>query len=409
MRRCLGTTLLIASALLSANTRAATLRVEPGQSVQAALDRAKDGDVVLLAPGKHRANAIVRRRVKLRGPGATLSAGGKGTVVRVEGAFATVEDLALRDGGKDLGAPDACAYVAKSATGAVLRRLDIRCPGFGVWVHATLGAQVLDSKITGSMEGNRPERGNAIQLFDGSKLMVRGNQVWGGRDGIYLSATDDSSIIDNRVEQTRYGVHYMYSHRNTVRGNHVHNNQAGFALMQSRNIIVEHNVATGNIEGGFFLRDVEDCQVNNNRSENNGMGLFFYGSTTNHLEHNLIRHNDVGVKIWGGSIDNEVTKNAFIGNRNQVFYVAAEDLVFGGSGAGNFWGDYMGWDQNGDGFGDRPYRVDSFTTNLVHRFPSAVLLMRSPALELLSHLEQRLPLLRVPTVVDKRPLVSTDL
>ncbi|HMR06757.1 MAG TPA: hypothetical protein PKA88_13300, partial [Polyangiaceae bacterium] len=97
------------------------------------------------------------------------------------------------------------------------------------------------------------------------------------------------------------------------------------------------------------------------------------------------------------------------GNRNQAFYVAAGDLVFGESGAGNFWRDYMGWDQNGDGFGDRPYRVDSFTTNLVHRFPSAVLLMRSPALELLSHLEQRLPLLRVPTVVDKRPLVSTDL
>ncbi|HMR10717.1 MAG TPA: hypothetical protein PKA88_33295, partial [Polyangiaceae bacterium] len=145
MRGALGTILLIASALLSANTQAATLRVEPGQSVQAALDRARDGDVVLLAPGKHRANAILRRRVKLRGPGATLSAGGKGTVVRVEGAFATVEDLALRDGGKDLGAPDACAYVAKSATGAVLRRLDIRCPGFGVWVHATLGAQVLDS------------------------------------------------------------------------------------------------------------------------------------------------------------------------------------------------------------------------------------------------------------------------
>ena len=395
--------------LTPASTIARTLQVQPGQSVQAALDRAQDGDEVLLAPGVHRGNVVVRRRVKLRGPGATLDGGGKGTVVRVEGAFAQVQDLSLRGSGKDLGAPDACAYVAKSATGAILRRLDISCPGFGIWVHATLGAKILDSKITGSMEGNRPERGNAIQLFDGSKLLVRGNRVFGGRDGIYLSATDDSTIENNRVEKTRYGVHYMYSHRNTVRGNHATNNQAGFALMQSRNIVALNNTATGNIESGFFLRDVEDCTVKDNRSTNNGVGLFFYGSTTNHLEHNLFRHNDMGVKIWGGSVRNEVTRNAFIGNRNQVVYVSSEDLVFGEDGAGNFWGDYTGWDQNGDGFGDRPYRVDSFTTNLVHRFPSAVLLIRSPALELLSHLEQRLPLLRVPTVVDKRPLTSTDL
>lgn len=408
MRVCIG----VAAALLFVipdGARAATLRVDVGQDVQTAIDRAQDGDEVRLAPGVHHGNVVVRRRVHLSGPGAVLDGDGKGTVVRVEGAGAVVSGLSLRGGGKDLGGPDACVYVATSATNAVLRELKTQCLGFGIWVHATVGAQILDSKVVGSMEGNRPERGNAIQLFDGSKLLVRGNQIFGGRDGIYLSATDDSTIENNRIEQTRYGMHYMYSHRNTVRGNHATNNQAGFALMQSRGIVAEGNVATGNKESGFFLRDVEDCTVRDNRSTNNGIGLFFYGSTTNVLDHNVFRDNDVGVKIWGGSIHNEVTRNAFISNRNQVAYVASEDLVFGTSGPGNFWGDYTGWDQNGDGFGDRPYRVDSFTTNLVYRFPSAVLLIRSPSLELLSHLEQRLPLLRVPTVVDERPLTSTDL
>ncbi|MEZ4220006.1 MAG: nitrous oxide reductase family maturation protein NosD [Polyangiaceae bacterium] len=399
----------LAALLTVVNAQARTLTVETGASAQAALDTAQDGDTVRLMPGVHRGNLVVRKRVVLTGPGATVDGGGSGSVVRVEAAFATVRELGLRNGGRDLGAPDACVYVAKTATGAVLDQLTIRCPGFGVWVHETRGAVVSNSRITGSLEGNRPERGNAIQLFDGSKLLVRGNKIFGGRDGIYLSATDDSTIEDNEVEQARYGVHYMYSHRNTVRRNRVFKGQAGFALMYSRNIVAEGNLADGNLEGGFFLRDVEDCTIKDNRSTHNGIGLFFYGSTTNHLEHNLFRDNEIGVKIWGGSIHNEVTGNAFIGNRDQVFYVSSEDLVFGEEYAGNFWGDYMGWDQNGDGFGDRPYRVDSFTTNLVHRFPSAVLLMRSPALELLSHLEQRLPLLRVPTVVDKRPLMRTDL
>lgn len=399
----------LAVLLVVGRATAEDILVEPGHPVQVALDRARDGDRVVLAPGIHRENVVLRRRVTLRGPGATLDGGGKGTVLRVEGAFAIAEDVALRGSGTDLGAPDACVYVAESATGAIVRRLDIRASGFGIWVHKTKGAQILDSKIVGSMAGNRPERGNAIQLFDGFALSVRGNHVVGGRDGIYVSATDDSEILDNRVEQTRYGVHYMYSHRNVVRGNVVSDNQAGFALMYSRHIRAFDNVAERNKEGGLFLRDVEECTIKHNRSANNGMGLFFYGSTWNHLAQNSFRNNDIGVKIWGGSIHNAVLNNAFIANRQQVFYVSTQDLVFGEDGPGNFWSDYLGWDQDGDGFGDRPYRVDSFTTNLLFKYPSAVLLLQSPALELLSHLEQRLPLLRVPTVVDRRPLVSTTL
>jgi len=299
--------------------------------------------------------------------------------------------------------------VAKSATGATIRGLTISASGFGVWVHETERAKILDCHITGSLEGNRPERGNAIHLFDGSHLLVRGNTIFGGRDGVYVSATDDSIIEDNRMEQTRYGVHYMYSQRNVVRRNHATNNFSGYALMLSDHIEAVENVATNNSEHGFLLRDVTECKITGNRSLGNGMGLFFYGSTENELTDNLVRGNAVGVKVWGGSVRNHIAKNAFIGNRTQVFYVAAEDLLLGEQGAGNYWSDYLGWDQNGDGFGDRPYRVDSFTTSLLYRYPSSVLLLRSPALELLSHLEERLPLMRTATVIDLHPLVSTTL
>src|SRR5690606_32008731 len=117
-----------------------------------------------------------------------------------------------------------------------------------------------------------------------------------------------------------------------------------------------------------------------------------------------VAHNEIGAKIWAGSHRNQVAHNAFVGNRIQVFYVAATDLTWGEQGTGNYWSDYLGWDQNADGVGDRPYRVDSFTTRLIHRYPAAALLLRSPALELLAHLEQSLPILRAPTVVDLRPL-----
>jgi nitrous oxidase accessory protein len=173
--------------------------------------------------------------------------------------------------------------------------------------------------------------------------------------------------------------------------------------MGSQRLLVTHNVAAYNDDHGLLFRDIQKCEIRENRLEHNGEGMFFYSSTENLIADNRVADNEVGAKIWAGSKRNRVTGNAFVGNRRQIFYVSTEDLEWGVEQPGNRWGDYLGWDQDGDGIGDRPYRVDSFTTNLLHRYPSAVLLIRSPALELLTHMEGRMPLLRVPTVIDRRP------
>jgi nitrous oxidase accessory protein len=94
------------------------------------------------------------------------------------------------------------------------------------------------------------------------------------------------------------------------------------------------------------------------------------------------------------------------GNRQQVFYVGAEDQIWGEGGRGNRWGDYLGWDQDGDGIGDRPYRVNGLKASLLYRYPAVVLLLRSPALEALFHMAERLPILSTPTIVDVSPLVG---
>ena len=377
-----------------------------GPSLADTLKQAVDGDVVEVPKGTYAGSFVVDRRITLRGKGAVLDGQGRGTVLRIEAAGAVVEGFSIQNGGTDLAAPDSCVYLAEKATGAVLRKNVIEGCGFGVWVHRTDKARILDNRVIGSLEGHRSNRGNGIQLFDASHLLVEGNVVTGGRDGIYVSATDDSVIRKNSFEKTRYGVHYMYSYRNTLEGNESSDSFSGFALMGSRYIRAHHNTASGNQEHGILLRDDQYCTIHDNVMEHDGVGLYVYSSTENRIFGNLMRGNEIGAKVWAGSVRNEVFDNEFVGNRSQVFYVSAEDLVWGKNGPGNYWGDYLGWDQDGDGFGDRPYRLDSFTASLIHRFPAAVLLVRSPALELLSHLEQTLPILRVPTIIDNRPRIT---
>jgi len=387
--------------------RAEVLTVgEDAATVQEALDAASEGDVVEVPEGTWEGPVRIEERVTLRGTGGVIDGGGEGTVVVVAAPGAVIEGLRVRNSGYDLGAPDCCIYAEPSAIGAVVRDNDLSECAFGIWIHRGHESHVEDNRVQGRDDVREPDRGNGIHLFDGSHLVVRGNVVSGARDGIYVSATDDSLIADNRVEGQRYGVHYMYSHRNTVRGNESLNNLGGYALMESRELVVVDNVARGNSRHGLLFRDAVECEIRGNVLERNGQGMFFFSSTENVIEENRVSGNDVGAKVWAGSVRNRVSRNWFVGNRQQIFYVGTSDLVWGDGVPGNHWSNYTGWDQDGDGIGDRPHRVDSFTANTVYRYPAAVLLLRSPVMELLSHLQGSMPVLEVPTVIDRSPLVG---
>lgn len=372
--------------------------------LQHLVDETEAGGVLELGPGVWLGPATIDKPLTIRGQGATVDGQGRGTTLHVDAPNVTVEGLSIVHSGRELDGPDACIYLTPRAQGARVRKNSLSDCGFGVWVHQTESAVIEGNRIVGTTKGHRADRGNGIHLFDGSRLIVRGNEVSGGRDGIYVAATEDSKIEHNRMRDTRYGIHYMFSYRNVVSHNHASGNLGGIALMESHGITADHNVAIDNKEHGILFRDAQHCTIRHNRVSGNGNGLFFFSSVDNVIEHNVIAHNEIGAKIWAGSNRNQVSKNTFLGNRIQLYYVATTDLVWGEERAGNFWSDYLGWDQNADGVGDRPYRVDSFTTRLIHRYPAAALLLRSPALELLAHLEQSMPILRTPTVVDLQPL-----
>ena len=397
---------LLASGCAPASFAAEIVVAEGGLDLAAALEAAEPGDVIVLEHGVHRGPVRLDVRLSLIGRGGVIDGGGEGSSVVVAAPGVRIEDVAIRNSGEDVGASDACIYVEPSATGAVLRGNTLSECAFGVWVHETEGVVIEANRISSRKDVREGDRGNGIHLFDASKLVVRGNHVEIARDGIYVSATEDSLIADNETSKVRFGIHYMYSYGNEIRGNVANDNKVGLALMESHDLVVEDNVAMRNKRMGLLFRDVEDSQVRRNHLEANGNGMFFFSSARNVVEDNVIVGNEMGLKVWAGTKDNVISGNVIRGNRQQVFYVASEDQIWGEDGRGNHWSDYLGWDQDGDGVGDRPHRVDSFTANLLYRYPAAVLLMRSPALETLAHLSDLMPILRTPTVIDVAPLTK---
>ena len=400
------TALLVLLLALPSSASAARLVVgTAAPTVQATLDLAEDGDVVVLPEGTWPGPARVDRAVTLRSEGGVLDGGGLGTVLRVGAAGARISELAVRGSGTDRGGPDACIYVEPAAISAVVERSELTECTFGIWVHQGQGVRVEDNHITGRADlVQSSRRGNGIHLFDSEELVVRGNRVRGARDGIYVSATNHSLIEGNTLEDLRYGIHYMFSFDNTVSGNRTCGNVSGIALMQSHRLKILGNTSCNNERHGILFRDLQYSEVSGNVVEGNAEGFFFFSSLDNRIVDNRVVHNVIGARVWAGTERNEVQGNAFIGNQQQVFFVSAADQEWGDAAGGNYWSDYLGWDQDGDGIGDRPYRVDSMLSRLLYEHPAAVLLLHSPTLELLTRLQQSLPMLRVPTIIDRHPL-----
>ncbi len=370
-------------------------------TVQDAVHIAQPGDVVVLPEGDWSGPVVVDRSITLTSRGGVL-VGETGRTLTIDAPDVAVDGLVLRGSGDDLAVPDACVYVTAEARGVVIRDSQLSDCLFGIWLHEVTDARVIGNEVIGRPGVMNARKGNGIHVFHCVGALVDGNEVRDARDGIYVGVTEDAVISNNTVSDQRYGIHYMYSSGKTIEGNIADGNSGGIALMQSRQLTVRNNVARGNEKAGILFRDAMESQITGNVVENNGEGMFFFSSYDNTLAFNTVRGNQMGARVWAGTSRNDIHHNSFVGNRQQIFYVSASDQTWGP----NYWSDYVGWDQDGDGHGDVPYRNNAMTAQLLHRYPQAVLLLNSPTLEILGMLQARLPALRVPTVIDESPLVA---
>jgi nitrous oxidase accessory protein len=79
-------------------------------------------------------------------------------------------------------------------------------------------------------------------------------------------------------------------------------------------------------------------------------------------------------------------------------------------GRGNSWGQYRGYDADGDGIGDVPHQVDDAMDALVSKNPLMQALLYTPAHLAVEAAARMFPLFRQPPlVVDERPLMVAAL
>lgn len=372
-------------------------------TIQEAADRAADGDTIVVRPGRYAGPLVVRRRVALIGQdGAVVDGGGRGTVVALEAPGITMAGFTIRGSGDILSAEHTGILVRASGIAIEGNRLEDVL--FGVHLRHAPGSVVRRNVFRG-----KPlpvaRRGDAIRVWYSDDVTIEGNQVFDGRDVVLWYSTR-LTIRGNEVRRGRYGLHFMYCHDAVVEGNHLEENSVGAYLMYSAGLQVRGNRMLrhrGPSGYGLGLKDMEAVRVERNTIADNRVGIFLEHASGSY-EDDTLALNDTGVWVWPSARQNRFERNAFIENGEQVRFDGAQADI--NSWQQNFWSDYRGYDADGDGLGDVPYRGLRLFERLTDRYPALRLYTGSPVAQALDVAAQMFPVFAPrPVLMDPKPLM----
>jgi parallel beta-helix repeat protein len=193
-----------------------------------------------------------------------------------------------------------------------------------------------------------------ITMVDG-----RNNQITESKCSIYLENSFNNAVFGNE----RISLFFSNSSENIVRENNLTDNtRYGFKLQKSSN---ENNIFRNNITdsiGGIeFHGNSSNNNIYENRIVNNADGIIIFQSYNNSFHDNLIAYNSNHGVFFQGSSKNIFFGNDIVENAHQTGAWLAGGNIWDNGSVGNYWSDYNGTDNNGDGIGDQPYYVPTFS------------------------------------------------
>lgn len=384
-------------------------------SLTEALAAAPAGATVEVRGGTYPGGLVIDRPVHLiASEGAAIDGGGEGSLVTIRDTDASLSGFTLRGTGDNLDREDAAIVVEGGS--AVLADNRIEDALFGIYLKNAPGS-VLRGNVILSKDVPTARKGDGIKAWYSDGVIIENNRASDGRD-IILWYSKDGLVRNNTFDGGRYGLHLMYSDNTQVAGNSLSANSIGLYIMYSRdphvvgNRIVNNHGPSG---GGVGLKDVDGAVIEGNRFVNNQIAIQVDESPRepgieNYIRGNVFAFNEAGIGFLPAVRHNTVTGNAFIDNTEQVAIIGRgqlRDITWAEHGRGNYWSDYAGYDADGDGVGDLPYRSQRLFESLVDGNPLLRLFTWTPAASAIDFAARAMPGVRPEVKLsDPAPLMA---
>jgi len=241
---------------------------------------------------------------------------------------------------------------------------------YGIWLYYSSDILITENSIANN---GYPERlqddSGAMHLYFSSNNTISKNNFTGNFYGLRLAHSSYNSILENNIEETPNVAIAIFDSckYNSITANNITNNRGGIWFQyptsytdpyySNFNKIIGNNIDS-NTDWGILLQPTVQNTFAENNITNNGKGVYLNTlENTNMFYLNNFINNTVHVEHWGVATWNKGT-------------------------TGNYWDDYTGVDNNGDGIGDTPYILNEnnqdnyplVNPTIIPEFPSWILL-----------------------------------
>lgn len=399
----MGVVLLISLFSAASTLNAATLTVDENASIGDTVKRATQDDTIVVKGGVHHERFVVDKSVNLHGEdGAIIDGGGTGSVVTIMAPGVVVRGFTIRNTGDRLSEGDA-GIMIKKAKGIIVEGNRFEDALFGVQVRNSAESIVRNNIFYGK-DLDVGRRGDLIRVWYSSGVVVEDNRVFDGRD-VVIWYSKNVTVCRNEVRNGRYGIHFMYCDDATIEDNRLIGNSVGVYLMYSYRLRLQKNwvIANRGASGyGIGQKDMYDGLIADNFVADNRAGMFMDNST-NTFRNNLIAFNDFGMLALPSARKNIFSGNSFVDNGEQVA-IEGQSRLGSNQWTDNYWSDYNGYDADGDGVGDMPYRAVHLFERLTEQHRALRVFTYSPSVQALDFASRLFPVFTPqPKLVDDTP------
>lgn len=411
--------LIVVLSLLSAGIGSAeVIYVEPGNSIQAAVNNSTAGDLVIVKAGEYQENIVVnvsgiKISSEFENPENVLVRARdiNSSVFRVKAGNVTLSGFNITG----LGEVSSVFNASSSANSADVGNKSSDSENADLEQASSSGSSMSSSQWD---EFGCPAAGVCLEQVN--NCTIENNTFFDNRYGIYLQASRNSTLlkntffrngiwldegcgenlmINNAIEESNLvlGAHcwdnIMFQNKlsngegisiaccggnNLVSRNEIVNCSTGIDIydVQARTILRDNRIS--NCENGIYLTFVFDSRVYNNTISNGSTGIFLRENCQNNeLSNNtIIESNESGICLQDYSADNRIYNNYFNNNLNVIAENSEGNIwnttqspgtnIIGGPNlGGNFWANLKGTgfsqvsnDSNSDGICDLPFKIN---------------------------------------------------
>ncbi len=376
-------------------------------SIQQAINASQNGDTVLVDPGIYKEkNITVNKSIVLIGNNyPVLDGEHKYEIISVKANNVTIKGFKLMHSGVSSITDIAGIKIYENKNVTISGNI-LEDTFFGIYLQKATDCLVENNKLTAYATTDQAS-GNGIHCWQCDSLRIIRNTVTGHRDGIYFEFVTSSVIWRNiSRDNSRYGLHFMFSHNDAYISNIFQNNSAGVSVMFTHGVKMFNNVFEDNWGDGcygIFLKEITDSYILGNKFLRNTTGISMEGANRVLVEKNEFINNGWAFKIQASCMDDTLTHNNFIGNS---FDIATNGTLVLNNFNNNYWDKYEGYDLNKDNLGDVPYHPVSMFSMIVAENPTAMILFRSIMASLFDKIEKIIPSLTPENLVDKSPFMK---